>query len=89
MPTSTKSWHCSSWSEGNTNSVYEQRQWPVVRQAHHEREKDLPFALSESKGADTTFSNKVGISTPIPINIQEAAAYRSGVVLVAILDPLP
>jgi hypothetical protein len=28
-----------------TNSVYEQRNWLVVRQAHHERGKGLPFAV--------------------------------------------
>jgi hypothetical protein len=32
----------------NTNSVYEQRKWPVVRQAQHERGKAFrpPFVLS-------------------------------------------
>ena len=33
-----------------TNSVYEQGKLPVVRQAHHERGKGLPFAVRPELG---------------------------------------
>ena len=47
-----------SLPECNTNSVYEQRQWPVVRQAHHERRK--PIRPERVEGLGLNASEVVG-----------------------------
>ena len=47
----------------NTNSAYQRRELPVVRQAHHEREKLVALTVRPElvEGPDVTFSNRIGI----------------------------